>query len=364
MKTIFLLLIISSFQISSAQSTDSIKIRFDGIYQGDKNKKIDGNYYYRFYEDGTVISESKSLPVKDFLSTFKKENYSETYKKKGKYEVNNQDISFRLGREQGKRILGIIKANMITLTKSYDNKKLSENFHFIEIHDTAFSSSKIGYTTITDFDSNLYETVKMWDHVWLKSNLIVKHYRNGDPLIMAQTKEEWADCLAKEVGAWCYSYNRKDDPDEILYNWFAITDKREIAPIGWHLPTEVEIKDLLTRCGTGFDRVDKLISPYYYCIFNHIIDPNHNLDVSLGGYRDFSGSFKLTAQMAGIWSSTFDEEWGYGLFIFGCFMNGNTGKNELWHEPWYNGAKKNEGYNIRCIMDYEDTNSIINQNIR
>ncbi len=83
-----------------------------------------------------------------------------------------------------------------------------------------------------------YPEIVICDQVWMGKNLDEDCYRNGDLLIYAKTKEEWIDACNVQEGAWCY-YGNDPKNGEIygkLYNWWAITDPRGLAPEGWHIP--------------------------------------------------------------------------------------------------------------------------------
>ncbi len=95
--------------------------------------------------------------------------------------------------------------------------------------------------TIADVDGNIYHTITIGTQVWLRENLQVTHYRNGDAIIKIADNNAWP--LASS-GAYC-NYGNDDDINNInkggrLYNWFAANDSRKIAPVGWHVPTDTE----------------------------------------------------------------------------------------------------------------------------
>jgi uncharacterized protein (TIGR02145 family) len=62
--------------------------------------------------------------------------------------------------------------------------------------------------TVTDFDGNVYPTVKIGNQVWMARNLVVKHYNNGDAIANVTGNSEWA---ALTTGAWCYYGNTESN---------------------------------------------------------------------------------------------------------------------------------------------------------
>jgi uncharacterized protein (TIGR02145 family) len=85
---------------------------------------------------------------------------------------------------------------------------------------------------------------------WTTENLDVSTYRNGDPIPQVTDPTEWA---ALTTGAWCY-YNNDPANGAIygkLYNWYALTDPRGLAPAGYRLITDAEYLALRTCLQSG-----------------------------------------------------------------------------------------------------------------
>jgi uncharacterized protein (TIGR02145 family) len=96
-----------------------------------------------------------------------------------------------------------------------------------------------------------YESVKIGNQVWMKRNLDVSHFQNGDPIPEAKTIKEWQRAGKKYTPAWCY-YNYESENGKIygkLYNWFAVNDPRGLAPEEWYLPGEDEWTRLMVFLG-------------------------------------------------------------------------------------------------------------------
>ncbi len=87
------------------------------------------------------------------------------------------------------------------------------------------------------------ETVVIGNQEWTKRNLDVSKYRNGDVIPEVKDPNEWAKLT---TGAWCYHDN--DSKNGViygkLYNWYAVTDSRGLAPEGFHVPSDDEWKTL------------------------------------------------------------------------------------------------------------------------
>jgi uncharacterized protein (TIGR02145 family) len=82
-------------------------------------------------------------------------------------------------------------------------------------------------------------SVKIGSQVWSTENLNVDRFRNGDPIPQAKTDEEWINASKNKKAAWCYYENDSVNYKGYgkLYNWYAVTDTRGLAPSGWHVPS-------------------------------------------------------------------------------------------------------------------------------
>lgn len=111
------------------------------------------------------------------------------------------------------------------------------------------------YDTVTDIDGNIYLTVKIGDQWWMAENLKVTHYRSGEAIPNVTDGLEWSNL---SNGAYC-SYDNDDSNIAtfgLLYNWFAVADSHNIAPAGWHVPTDDEWKELEMYLGMSQSEAD------------------------------------------------------------------------------------------------------------
>jgi uncharacterized protein (TIGR02145 family)/uncharacterized repeat protein (TIGR02543 family) len=91
---------------------------------------------------------------------------------------------------------------------------------------------------LMDVDGTVYNTITIGSQVWTVENIRTTMYRNREAINFVTVDEAWVDGT---YGKYCY-YENTYVVDSIkmfgaLYNWYAVTDPRNIAPVGWHVPT-------------------------------------------------------------------------------------------------------------------------------
>ncbi|HUV29537.1 MAG TPA: fibrobacter succinogenes major paralogous domain-containing protein [Acidobacteriota bacterium] len=208
--------------------------------------------------------------------------------------------------------------------------------------------------TVTDIDGNVYQTVTIGTQVWMAENLKVTHYRNGDQIPNVTDGSTWSGL---STGAYCEYDNNPVNVATYgrLYNWYAVDDSRNIAPAGWHVPTDEEWKQLEMYLGMsqaeadafgwrGTDEGDKLKEAGT----SHWISPNagatneSGFTALPGGYRSWNGTFSNLGSSAYIWSSTeysFSYAWTRGL---------NYGGSQVLRNVNYS---RHHGFSVRFVRD-------------
>jgi uncharacterized protein (TIGR02145 family) len=172
--------------------------------------------------------------------------------------------------------------------------------------------------TVTDIDGNVYQTVKIGGQWWMAENLKVTHYRNGEAIPNITSNSEWAGLSS---GAYCaYDNNNSNIATYgLLYNWYTVVDSRNIAPAGWHVPTDEEWKQLEIYLGMsqsdadkpglrGSDEGGKLKETGTAHWHSPNIGATNSSGFSAlpGGCRDFNftGAYEGMGELGNWWSST------------------------------------------------------------
>jgi uncharacterized protein (TIGR02145 family) len=130
--------------------------------------------------------------------------------------------------------------------------------HFLICLVLLFLSSTINQfsQTIKDIDGNSYKVIKVGEKFFMTENLRVKHYQNGDPVSDATEPSEWNNLGDQNKGAYTIYNNISSNADKYgyLYNFYAVTDSRNICPCGWKVPTQ---KDWEVFYEKSFKRMSK-----------------------------------------------------------------------------------------------------------
>jgi len=117
-------------------------------------------------------------------------------------------------------------------------------------YENGLLTNTILFQAVADYDGNVYETIKVGDQVWMAENLRVTHYRDGTAIPNIVSGVVWSNTKS---GAYCfYDYSKFG----ALYNWYAVNDSRNIAPEGWHVPSDDDWKELEVYLGMSQSEAD------------------------------------------------------------------------------------------------------------
>lgn len=219
----------------------------------------------------------------------------------------------------------------------------------------------------TDIDGNIYETIQIGDQVWMAENLKVTRYGNGDEIPTNYTDTDWSNLDETETGAYTvYPWDQdvisqntcNGDCAEVygnLYNWFAVNDSRNIAPEGWHVPTDEEWMELEMFLGMSYDDAQNLMfrgtnegsklagnADLWYdgILINDVVFNTSGFSALPGGFRSYNGNISNLGAAGTFWTSS-----------------GSTTAYK--REVDYNDTRvsrinyfRRSGYSVRCVKDY------------
>ncbi|MGA1977658.1 MAG: fibrobacter succinogenes major paralogous domain-containing protein [Bacteroidales bacterium] len=113
------------------------------------------------------------------------------------------------------------------------------------------------YGVVSDIDGNNYKTIQIGTQVWMAENLRVTKYRNGSSIQNIEDQNTWINNIS---GAYCFFMNNKlyGATFGCFYNFYAVANKSNLCPTGWHVPSNDEWTTLGTYLGGIFDAGGKL----------------------------------------------------------------------------------------------------------
>ncbi|HPG41386.1 MAG TPA: fibrobacter succinogenes major paralogous domain-containing protein [bacterium] len=216
-------------------------------------------------------------------------------------------------------------------------------------------TKKLETGTMTDCDGNVYRTVKIGDQWWMAENLRVTRYRNGDTIPNITGNNQWKGLT---TGGLCYYNNDSNYAEEFgaLYNWYAVTSDKKLAPDGWHVPGDEEWKQLERTLGMSETDVEasglrgageggkvKSAGFGYWASPNTGATNSSGFSARAAGYRNFNdGAFYLIGQAAIIWSAT-ELNSDYAWYRELSCTNANINR--------YIFYNKRSGLSVRLVMD-------------
>ena len=203
-----------------------------------------------------------------------------------------------------------------------------------------------------------FKEIKIGNQIWADRNLDVSHFRNEDPIPEARRNEEWIESGQNKQPAWCYYDNDPENGEKYgkLYNWYAVSDPRGLAPVWWHIPSDEEWKILERATDTkykindnewdisneyrGFDAGSRLKSKKEWKSSDNGTD-YYDFKAVPGGCRSTYGGFGHIGYNGFWWCATDDScshSWYRTLYYAYC----NIGRGLEF---------KSLGFSVRCLRD-------------
>lgn len=186
---------------------------------------------------------------------------------------------------------------------------------------------------VYDIDGNAYNTVKIGTQTWMVEDLKTTRFRNGDPIPNVTDYASWP-ALTTAAHA---------KPSATLYNWYAVSDTRNIAPQGWHVPTDAEWATLTAYVGSELLAGAKLkaVGTSVWNSMNTNAKNQYGFTALPTGYINLNNQFLDADNVANWWCvSEYDSTKGIYRYIKSS------------SESVVSGAfNKASGMAVRCIKD-------------
>lgn len=201
------------------------------------------------------------------------------------------------------------------------------------------------YGTMNDQNGNTYKTIKIGNQEWMAENLKVSHYRNGDPVPIVIDPTTWKGL---KTGATCWYLNdsaKYNCPYGKLYNWYAVTDARNLCPSGWRVPSDADFSTLQNTLGGSGEAGGRMKTQgITYWIYGNAGGINTSGFSALpGGAQEPNGGFNnLMGQYGFCWTTTGDISQTDAVGIRFNAVNPQMEKSP-WDNRW--------GMSVRCLKE-------------
>jgi len=186
---------------------------------------------------------------------------------------------------------------------------------------------------------NTIKSVKIGKQIWMTENLNVDKYRNGDPIPHAKTNEEWQRAGENINPAWCYYDNDPANGAKYgkLYNWYAVNDRRGLAPEGWRIPTETDFEKLSSAVNDDGNALKSIGQGTGRGAGTN----ESGFSALLAGVHYYNGDFSNLGSYAFFWSSTKLN----ATDVHYLYLEDNHSYIVL------SISTKDDGFSVRCVQD-------------
>jgi uncharacterized protein (TIGR02145 family) len=237
-----------------------------------------------------------------------------------------------------------LNSNVRYYFRSYATNDLGTSYG---IEQSFILNLNVSGPTSKDGSGNIYNSVQIGDQTWTSMNLITTNYQNGQSIPNITDSKSWTNST---IGAYC-DFNNDINIGKVyghLYNYYSVSDSRNICPSGWHVPTKIEYETLINYLGGPVPAGNKLkeVGSLYWMSANASGDNSSGFSARAGAWRAQDALFYYGVKVGGatFWTSTKDDPkypWVMGIQTFGEPV-------KIVKDAYFESAA---GTSIRCLKD-------------
>lgn len=197
-------------------------------------------------------------------------------------------------------------------------------------------------TSVTEESLPTQSEVSIGTQVWMTKNLDVSVFQNGDSLLHALTDAQWDSATHRGEPAWCY-YNYDTTNSRVfgrLYNWYAVTDARGLAPPGYHVPSDDEWEQLIRYLGGDEVAGDALKNTTGWSNGGNGSNSSGFFAMP-GGSRRYDGNYNYFGSFGNWWTTTADDS------TYAWARNMSSADDDVNHYS----LNKTKGLSVRCLRN-------------
>jgi len=213
----------------------------------------------------------------------------------------------------------------------------------------------VSCNTVKDIDGHRYNKIQIGNQVWLKQNLRVSRFNNGDKI--GTVKPDTIDINRFESPLFQFAYkgdNKLVKTYGLLYTWYVVSDSRNVCPTGWHVPSDEEFCILENYLEPGMDSTCSIMAHRGKKIGLYLKEPGNKhwadnigannqsgFTVLPAGIRYRDGEFRNYINYGYFWTATeYDSAF---VITRRLYHNSDDISRSIYH--------KKDALSIRCIKD-------------
>lgn len=209
---------------------------------------------------------------------------------------------------------------------------------------------------LTDVDENTYKITKIAKEYWMAENLRTTAYRDDMAIDNIKDVKVWE---TYQKGAYCFYDNDEANKDiyGTLYNGEACYSGRNLAPKGWHIPTQEQWVDMFKFLGgiTSDGYYIEKIGPKIKAISDLWTTANPEPATNVSGLSMLPGGTLVNDWQNSTYAFKYKGDWVY----YWAKPNVGDYEKDFWNvrvdgssASIYSGyADIPEGYYVRCVRD-------------
>ena len=196
-------------------------------------------------------------------------------------------------------------------------------------------------TSVLDIDGNSYDYLTYGNQVWTVENANMVTYRDGTPIPQVSESTEFANLT---TGAWCFYNNDPTMPR--FYNWYAVmgihdtdpnTPNKELAPEGWHVPSDAE----------------------WTTLTNHLIDNGFNYDGTTTGNKIAKAMAATSGWYENLdypgspgYNQSTNNSSGFNVYPFGTVSPDGNSINAISNSVLWSSTEMDSDNSVRRILHW------------
>lgn len=198
--------------------------------------------------------------------------------------------------------------------------------------------------TVTDYDGNIYKTIKIGNQIWMAENLRTTHYSNGAPVSYLNYNNDTANAV---------KYGRLYTSSAVMNGESGSntnpSNVKGISPEGWHIPSKSEWEQLSTFLGGTLFAGGKLKETgNSHWLVNNVGATNESGFTALpSGMFDYTHVFQWLGEYAAFSSSNvIPAQW----MVTGVRLQGTDRKMII------GDFNINDALSVRCVKNQTGSN--------